>query len=104
MKLSEWFESYVKPDLNGVYERRNLSAPGSRNTFCLYRNGWHEDCATVEQAALSKMKAGLNGMVYDENGKAKSWKIYPPPRIQWRGLADRPKGITVETSDKYDHV
>jgi len=102
MKKTDWMSQTEKPDYNGVYERKNLSKPGSLETYCLYRNGWHVDCETIEAAAQSREKPGLN---YSRTeGGLRVIEIGKGPNMQWRGLANRPKGIKIEISDKYKYI
>jgi hypothetical protein len=96
---SEWFDHHVKPDLNGVYQRRNPDKPNTTITYSLYRRGWHVDCATPDEAARAVEKENYSALV----GKLITFRIGGDkiPTIQWRGLAKMPIGIKVETSDKY---
>ncbi len=99
---SEWLDHHIKPDVNGVYQRRNTSKPDSPITYSLYKRGWHVDCATPEEAARAVEKQCLSSLL----PRVTSFKIGIDklPTIQWRGLVNKPAGLKPETSDKYDKI
>jgi len=105
MEFSEWFASYVKPELNGVYQRRNPDDPKSPITYSLYRRGWHVDCATPEEAAVVIEMASWSSLT-NGSPRLKTFIIGKDrmPSREWRGLAKQPPGMKAEFSDKYSRI
>lgn len=105
MELSEWHSRSLKPDFNGVYECRNLSKPDSAHTYCLYKNGWHVDCETIEAAYRSTEKFRHNS-VFKGTPKVIIFglEVEERPILQWRGLANKPRGLKIEASDKWTYI
>lgn len=99
--LTEWKSCKEKPDLNGVYQCRDLSKPDAPYTYSLYRCGWHVDCATKNEAALAKEKRAVRKLLGMGLELREMFKINAENDIQWRGLAKRPPGIPAESSDKW---
>lgn len=101
MEYSEWREHGDKPDLNGIYQRRDLSKPDAPHKYSLYRNGWHVECDTIKEAYYSIERHSGSPFM---GGPLKSFTLsegMPAQKLQWRGLAKPPKGMKFENSDKW---
>ena len=104
MEYSEWHDHGDKPDLNGIYQRRDLSEPDVPNKYSLYRNGWHVECDTIKEAYYSIEKHRGPSLNYEMKGTTKSLKIggnMIAKNLQWRGLAEKTTGMKYESSDKW---
>jgi len=78
-----------------------LDAP---NKYSLYRNGWHVECNTIEEAYYSLEKNSGPSLNFEIKGTTKTLKIggnMIAKNLQWRGLAKKPIGMQFENSDKW---
>lgn len=107
MEFSEWTNQNEKPDFNGVYQFRDTSKPDGTFTYSLYKNGWHVECATIEDAYRATAKAGSDKELHEVIGTSKVFKVnrYGTPNIlEWRGLAKITEGETYTQSDKWSRI